>query len=126
VQVVAGLLLLAAILAGGYWLYRTIRLVQHRRRALLEIRNATSAAALHLALLNFETGHAENKYLTLQQWLNGMQQKYKVNENLYLLVRKLEQMQYGLPATGSVAELAQDAARLLRKLPLKKLSRKIA
>lgn len=125
-QIVAGLLLLAAILAGGYWLYRTIRLVQHRRRALLEIRNAASAAALHLALLNFETGHAENKYLTLQQWVNGMQQKYKVNESLYLLVRKLEHMQYGLPATGSVAELAQDAARSLRKLPLKKLSRKIA
>lgn len=119
-QVVAGLLLLAASLVTGYWLNEKIRQLRQRRRALCEIRNATDVAALQQALLDFAAVCGENKCRTLQQWLQGMQLNYRVSDSLYLLVHQLEAMHYGPPATGSVAELAQEAALLLRKLPLRK------
>ena len=113
-QVAAGLLLLLGAAGLGYWLLKAFRRALKRRKSLLAISSATSADELQRALLKFDRATAVVQCLTLQQWL----QLYHGDERLAAVVQKLTSVQYGADETvAEISALAQDAARLLKKLP---------
>lgn len=124
-KVAAGLLVLLGASGLGYWLFKQLRRMLKRRKSLLAISSATSADELHRALLNFDIETAMPHCLTLQQWLQRVQQVYAVDERLAVVVRELASAQYAAAETDTaISALAREAARLLKKRPVRKTGRR--
>lgn len=120
-KVAAGLLALAGVIGLAYWLFKQLRRALKRRKSLLAISSAANADELHRALLKFDIGTATVHCLTLQQWLQRMQQVYGVDERLAVVVQKLASAQYGSDETDAgINELAREAARHLKKMTVRK------
>jgi hypothetical protein len=116
-KVAAGLLVLAGVIGLVYLLFKQLRRARKRRKSLLAISSAASADELHRALLKFDIDAATVQCLTLQQWLQRMQQVYAVDERLAVVVQKLASAQYGADETDTgINELAREAAGLLKKM----------
>ena len=105
---------------AGLCLYKKIRRVRKNRKVLIAIAGAKNAMALQHALLDFRYGM---QYQTLQQWLQQLKLEYVVDENLNSLVRNLLDKKYGAnDGVEDVSGLANEAARMLKKLPVRKTS----
>ncbi|MGV8933908.1 MAG: BatD family protein, partial [Gallionellaceae bacterium] len=112
-EVLSGLVLLLGIFGMSYLLQKTLRSGRKKRLLLHRISRATSAEELQRALLQFDTAFSSN--LTLQEWLSSMLKNYSVDEQLSLLVQKLEQDLYGSEEHAvDITTLARTAAALLK------------
>lgn len=119
-----GLMLLLGASVSGYILLKQWQRILKKKNSLSAIRGAASAEELRQALLKFDIGKYDVPRLTLEQWLQHMQLTYVVDERLAVLVRKLESEKYGVEKSDTnTAELAQDAAMLLKKLTIRKAGR---
>jgi len=124
-KVAAGLLALAGVIGLAYWLFKQLRRALKRRKSLLAISSAANADELHRALLKFDIGTATVHCLTLQQWLQRMQQVYGVDKRLAVIVQKLAIAQYGTDETDvGITEFAQEAAKMLKKHSVKKIGKR--
>ncbi len=113
VEVLSGLVLLLSILGMSYLLQKTLRSSRKKRLILHGISRATSAEDLQRALLHFDPAFASN--ITLQEWLSNMRKNYGVDEQLTLLVQKLEKVLYGSDEHAvDITKLAHTAAALLK------------
>ncbi len=114
-KIVLWSLALLFLLALGFGAYRKYSCVLRKKKALLVIKNAASADALHDALLKYEDQHEKNMNCTLQHWLRHMQQFYAFDVQLADLVQRLEVLKYAEDKTGDgILELAHEAAVLLK------------
>jgi hypothetical protein len=112
-EVLLGLVLLLGILGMSYLLQKTLRSGRKKRLMLHRISRASNAEELRRELLQFDPAFSSN--LTLQEWLSSMQKNYGVDEQLTLLVQKLEQDLYGSEEHAvDITTLARTAAALLK------------
>jgi hypothetical protein len=119
-----GMTALAGAGSAVFWMYRQLRCILKRRRYLQAIKHAAGAGELRQALLNFD---AQTPFHTLQQWLQYMQRAYGVDEQLVVIVQKLEAVQYSvIDADLQITALAGEAANRLATLTIKKYCRHIA
>ncbi len=117
-KIVLGLVIFLAVGGLGYVLFNKIRLALQRRKSLLLISRAENAADLHRALLQFESENSVQN-LTLQQWLMHIQKHYGGDEQLMVVVSKLEVARYAETHSAvNITLLAHDAVKVLKKLPL--------
>lgn len=114
-KIILGLLLLAGISGSGYWLFVRLRAYLYRRKALLAISRVANVEELHGALLKFPGDDMQLHNYTLQQWLQYMQLRYKTDERLSGLVRKLEAAKYaGGKTEVDISRLALEAAGIMK------------
>ena len=112
-EVLLGLVLLLGIFGMSYLLQKTLRSGRKKRLMLHRISRATNAEDLQRALLQFDPAFSSN--ITLQEWLSSMQKNYGVDEQLPLLVQKLEKVLYGSDEQAvDISILANTAAALLK------------
>ena len=125
-MVALGLMVLAGVSGTGYGVFKQLRRVLKRRKDLLAVKRAVSAGELRTVLLNFDVEITLTQRHTLQQWLQSLRQAYGVDERLFVIVQKLESMQYGADvADAYISGMASEAASLLSKLTVRKGGRYI-
>ena len=121
--IVLVLLVLAGLAISGHKIYNKSLRIRRKRQCLQAIKISRTADELCAGLMQFDGDVVIQPHLTLQQWLEKLQQKYVVDERVVELVNQLAIMKYGDKNTEiNLTLLAAEIVQILKKISLKKTS----